>query len=602
MKEKSVWSYDIETLINCFTVAFVNVKTDVAKTFVIWDTMDDSDSLFDFLQDEVKGLVSFNGIGFDRPVMGKIPYLSLMKPNEKAMTLYQNAQSIIVGETYVVKTIHDILEKIPELDLYLMYHFNNEARRTSLKWIQCHMGVSNIMEMPHPHDKPVTEYSQLAQILEYNVNDARTTAQFYNHPKTQSLISLRRWAKETYGIDKYNTSNAHMGEMIFLKNMGEIREPDTSPRVVKIKDLILPSIKFTSATFNQVLEKFKKVSFRTGGDPPEMSISTIFQGMRYDFGLGGLHAVRPNRMYDEHIDSIDVKSFYPRIAIHYKLRPSHLPESFTQVYSKLYDERAAAKDPVVNNGLKEALNSVFGKSNSIYSPLYDPSFTFSITVNGQLLMAMLAERIELAKAGSIIMVNTDGMEVLVRQRENYQAILNDWIKETGMIVSTSNYVRLMIRDVNNYIGINFGGKVKAKGVYEVSKDWTKDPSAAICAIAIEKKLVDNMPIENTIDFFLKNEMYKSFYMFKRAKTGYFKGVALNGIGEFDVQKTVRYLVTNTGFILYQITDAMKSKIHNDAYITMVNDLDDIQDTIEIDRQWYVKETRKMLIENPTSLF
>jgi hypothetical protein len=217
-------------------------------------------------------------------------------------------------------------------------------------------------------------------------------------------------------------------------------------------------------------------------------------------------------------------------------------------------------------------------------------------------MAMLAERIELAKAGSIIMVNTDGMEVLVRQRENYQAILNDWIKETGMIVSTSNYVRLMIRDVNNYIGINFGGKVKAKGVYEVSKDWTKDPSAAICAIAIEKKLVDNMPIENTIDFFLKNEMYKSFYMFKRAKTGYFKGVALNGIGEFDVQKTVRYLVTNTGFILYQITDAMKSKIHNDAYITMVNDLDDIQDTIEIDRQWYVKETRKMLIENPTSLF
>jgi len=43
--------------------------------------------------------------------------------------------------------------------------------------------------------------------------------------------------------------------------------------------------------------------------------------------------------------------------------------------------------------LKLALNGTFGDSNNIYSVFYDPQFTMAITVNGQLMLCMLAERL-----------------------------------------------------------------------------------------------------------------------------------------------------------------------------------------------------------------
>lgn len=598
-----VWAYDIETIINCFTVTFMDVEDESnVFTFGVHDKLDHRPQLRRFINEDVKGLVGFNNINFDRKILNYVCDSSdRLSADTVAKTAYEMAQCIISDMPFIESRRYG---SAPDLDLYLLYHFNNEARRTSLKWIQCHLNMDSIQEMPHPHDKPVTDWSEINEILKYNKNDVLATRRLYKHKKTTSLLDLRKWAKREYGLPNLNISNAHMGEQIFIREVGEYTAPDISVRTINIGKLILPQIEFKSEAFNRVLRHFKKIHFKSDAEKPKMGIKIPFAGMHYVFGLGGLHAVRPDTIWDN-IKSIDVKSFYPNIAIQFDLKPKHMGEKFTKVYRKLYDQRVEAKDPVVNNGLKEALNSVFGKSNSIYSPLYDPDFTFSITINGQLLMAMLAERIEMEQAGMVIMVNTDGMEIKLKDEAKFNQILSDWIKLTRMNVSTGAYSKIMIRDVNNYIAMTFAGDVKTKGAYEVNKDWNKDPSASVCAYAVQRWFVDNIPVEKTIrnveSHHDVNRM-QSFHLYKRAKTGKLYALSPDGSTEIELPKTIRYYISDVGYTLYQITDAMKAKVHADGNVTFLNDLTYDPDRSNVDLKWYIREANKMIVEPEKTFF
>ena len=52
---------------------------------------------------------------------------------------------------------------------------------------------------------------------------------------------------------------------------------------------------------------------------------------------------------------------------------------------------ASEKGSDVNAMLKLALNGVYGDTNNIHSPFYDPLYTMRVTINGQLLLCLLAE-------------------------------------------------------------------------------------------------------------------------------------------------------------------------------------------------------------------
>lgn len=589
-----VWAYDVETILNCFTVTFINVKdendhrqfvvSDALKPLNIADVYPGVQELNRFLKEEVKGLVSFNGINFDAPI------LSAICRTGDEYTAYQMGQRIVSGET-----IRGSVLAIRELDLFLLYHFNNESRRTSLKWIQCHLGMPNIQEMPHPHDRPITSAKELKSVLAYNFNDVLTTVRFFNHSKTQELIQVRKWAKSVYGIECLNTSNAHMGEMIFMKQMGNCPEPDTSEQMISLDSLILKDINFKTPEFQRVLDWFRKQKFSSKDESRKSGCYAIFDGMKYEFGFGGLHAAREESHW-EGVHSLDVKSFYPNLAIRYKFRPAHLGESFTRTYSRLYEQRMASTSPAANAALKEALNSVFGKSNSIYSPLYDPKMMYSITINGQLLMAMLAERMTLNGGGTVVMVNTDGMEILVKDSVAYLNTLEKWKKFTGMPVSMSTYKKLMIRDVNNYIGMSaIGPKVKSKGAYVVDKDWHKDPSMRIAALAVEKWFrQDNASPEQVVKFINKDTPQSDFFMFKRARTG--KMILIDNYGdETDAPKTIRYVVSRTGYTLVQETEKIRSKVHSKGSITLMNNLSDNMEYVDVDYSWYRREALKLIV-------
>lgn len=600
---KQEWAFDIETLINCFTVTFVDVnRPESVSQFVIHSQglRNDANKLVDFLRFTCYDtFIGYNSVSFDMPILKEVYYLCLVdKIDPKAIvdTAYRKAQEMISSEN--PERLYTGICGQQHLDLFRIYHFDNEAKRTSLKWIQCHLNMSNVQDMPHNHDTPVNTMDEIKMILKYNLNDVQATAALYLQPKTKNLIELRDWAIQKYrlGIDR-NTSNSHMGEMIFLSKLGDIPPPDMSDRVIRIEDLILPQIKFTTKPFQQALETFKSMVFNSEEERPKMSFNKVFGGVKYSFGLGGLHAAMEESIISD-VTSIDVKSFYPNLAISFGFYPKHVGPKFVDIYAELYADRMKSTSDVANLGIKEALNSVFGKSNSRFSSLYYPEFTYSITINGQLLMAMLAERIVTEDVGTVVMVNTDGMEVVVTDNDRFEIILEEWKKVTRMAISKSTYNKLCIRDVNNYFGITSGGKVKAKGAYEMNKEFHKDPSAKILTIAIWEYYVNGTSIRDTIK---NHDNINDFFLFKRAKTGKFIGVPSNASEEFDLPKTLRYLITNEGFILYQVTDSMKSKVHSNAYITIMNNLDVIED-IPIDREWYIFEAHKLLITESLTLF
>ena len=588
-------AFDIETLINCFTVVFVNCEDEnETDRFVLHESRDDSESLLEFMDslglDDT--LVGYNSLNFDMPVLYRV--CDLIRSKHPVSNVIR--ESYLMAQSLITE---DVRPKYPvtlfnHIDLFKLYHFDNESKRTSLKWIQCHLDMENVQDMPHPHDVPASS-SQIEMILSYNLNDVRATVKMYNHRKTAELLELRQWAMYKYGLKTgVNTSNSHMGEMIFMSKLGDIPPPDKSSRRINIRNLILPIISFQTSVFQKALERFQKMSFNSSDERPKMSFDVVFKGMKYSFGLGGIHAAK-TESENENVESIDVKSFYPNVAISFGFYPKHAGEAFVTAYKELYADRLSATSTVANLGIKEALNSVFGKSNSEFSPLYYPEFTYSITINGQLLMTMLAER--LSQAGEVIMVNTDGMEVIVKDNDRFTAILEDWKKLTGMTVTRSRYKKLFIRDVNNYIGILENGKTKTKGCYEVDKEFNKDPSGSILPISVLRYYLKGISIEDTI---LNHQDMSDFYMFKRAKTGKLTAVTGNGQKEVNLPKTIRYVASKKGLILFQKTDSMNAKVHADCYITVINDLKDA--SYELDRNWYIREAKKLLIQQKTDLF
>ena len=205
------------------------------------------------------------------------------------------------------------------------------------------------------------------------------------------------------------------------------------------------------------------------------SINTVVDGGQYVYGTGGIHmSIESQTISAEEgwvILDADVRSMYPSISIANNVYPSHLGTTFCKVYKDLYDERSKyAKGSGPNGAIKLALNSVYGKSNSEFSPLYDPQYTLTITINGQLSLSMLAEEL-LGIGCKIIQCNTDGVTAMVPSDkvDNYYQICNDWEKVTGLVLEYAEYSMMALADVNNYIAVYTDGKVKSKGRYEVAQ-------------------------------------------------------------------------------------------------------------------------------------
>ncbi len=291
------------------------------------------------------------------------------------------------------------------------------------------------------------------------------------------------------------------------------------------------------------------------------NLNVVVDGFRFDFGTGGIHGSLTGVIAVENeeyqILDADVSSMYPNLAISNGIYPEHLGQTFCSIYKEMYLQRKSYdKKSAENAMLKLALNGTYGDSNSEFSPLYDPKFTMSITVNGQLSLCMLAERLLKIEGLQLIQVNTDGVTVYMprKHKEQYDVICNQWQKEVKLDLEYADYSKMCVRDVNNYTAIYTDGKVKNKGAYEY-KDlgWHKNHSSLVVAMAVDEYLTKGTDVEsfihrhdNILDFMLRVKVPRSNKLFTIDEFGV----------EVKEQNICRYYVSTNGRKLVKVMPAL----------------------------------------------
>ena len=636
MKEPYV--YDIEQLINCHTNTFKNIYTKGIKQFVIHNLRNDINEYIKFLEEETKILVGFNNLEYDYPLLHYIlinkSYLQNLDPDSINSLLYKESQRIIDAKNngeFVTIRFKD--ELIHQVDLYKIWHYDNKAKATSLKALECHMGFHTVQEMPIHHTTPLYTIEEINQVLLYNLNDVEATYEFYlitrgktENPlyKGKDKLQLRFDVRNKYKIDCLNYNDIKLGTELILKlycnkfdkNPYDVKKLRTYRKYINLKDCLPKWVNFKSKEFKQLQEKFEKTSISNGETKGVVDFSVIYRGIKIDYGTGGAHAGNPG-IYDYRnsnthtIIDLDIDGMYPNLAISQGLYPQHLGKEFIEIYDgEIVSKRTKEKkkpeferDFVIVEGYKLASNGFFGKSNSLDSYAFDPLYTMKTTISGQILISMWIELIcTNIPDAQVIMVNTDGYTTII-PKDKYQLVLDlsdKFCQSINMSYEANEYKFMALRDVNNYIALTSKGKIKHKGCFEIDKELHKDSSFRIVPIALENYYIKGIPVEDTIknhknilDFYgrikIDNRFELEFHSIKNDINNQpFKSIE-------KLQKVTRYLVTKNGGTIYKKDKNNKLIGVNIGYTCNIYNINNSSvDDFNINYLFYIRECNKII--------
>lgn len=650
--EKKVFIYDIETLRNFFSIYFIDRDSNEEKYFIIHESKNEILELVIFLKKNCKGLIGFNNFNFDYPVLHYLLTVIITSYKDKindanyvTELLYTRAQSIInsAKNTMVVWENNQL---IPQLDLFRIHHFDNGAKRTSLKNLEFVMRMSNVEDMPIHHESYINK-DQIKTIIDYNKHDVIATKLFYE--ESLSMVELRKKITLEFGINVMNYNDSRIGETIFLnyiakeygKSPRDIIDIQTPRDSINIGKIILPYIKFDIPEFQGFLNHLKYEKSIVKETKGAIKYKFIYDGAEYSYGLGGIHACTKSGVYKNSkthkIIDIDVASFYPALAIVNGFYPEHLGERFCKIYKDRFDYRLSIKkdkEKKVEAGLwKLALNGVYGKSNDRYSFLYDPQFTMSITVNGQLLLNMLIEHLYKSVSSlKLLQANTDGITVMINREDESMlySVCDIWQDLTGLILEYADYKKMIIRDVNNYIGVldmpekdiypsfpesklydNWYTLHKSKGgAFQVVPEqngtvaYNKNWSFRIIQKALYMYFIYDQPVRKTITE--SNDIFDFCGRYRNTAGWHTEYVNNKGQSQL-LSKTTRYYMGSRGGRLYKVhEDGRKQHIEaNGRTIVYNKHIEQPIEKYEIDYNYYFSAVNKIInnvIDSNMSLF
>jgi hypothetical protein len=617
---KKTWIYDLEVFKEIFTATFIDKDSDETRVFVITKDRDDRKEFFNFLANEVIALIGYNSLHYDSQI---IEYF-LKNRNSTTQQLRDYSDLIILSENRRPDYPEWKLT-IPQLDLFKINHFDNKNRRTSLKWCEYGMDLENIEEIPDTLD--------LESVLYYNLNDVIATKKLYYLSKP--LIETRKSLTKKYQLNMMNYSNTKIGSELLLhlyclktnKDKNLVKQLRTPRDIMYGKDIVFDYINFESYEFNQILKYFKNqiiTSTKKSKDEDELNIK--YKNFEYVYGKGGIHGSLTNVCITSDEENIiidaDVSSLYPNIAIANELFPEHLGKEFFEVYNDdIVKVRIAEKkkkelgDKAVVDGFKESANATYGNSNQEHSWLYDPLYTMRTTINGQLIITMLCERLvnEIPKL-QMIQANTDGITVKFNKKyiDLYYQICNEWMILTKWELEYAEYSKMVIENVNNYLAVYTNGKTKCKGRFEFENiPLHKNKSYSIIPRAIYNYFVKNIAIEDTI------RNHKNIYDFcagvkassspEKGKSKFVLYQVIDGkLERKKLSKIVRYFVSKRGgYLIKEYADnttaqveapIMKgNKLIKEWKVTYFNNYYELPiEEYNIDYSYYISKAREII--------
>ena len=486
----------------------------------------------------------------------------------------------------------------------------------------------------------------IPDMMHYNLNDVYIVCEIVRLNPDE--IKSRYAVSKTYQVDVLNSSRSKTADTLFEKFYSKFSGLDpsqwkgksTERTAMSFKKVIFPFIKFKTPELQALLtELYNTTIYRTSKDAfsKEVKIGNV----TYNLATGGIHSQdRPMEVWSTTdfppftlptggreqrkftILHWDIASFYPSIMSVHKVAPEHMSKSaFCNLVTWMKDTRVAAKHSkedyidgipkdVLALVLKIVINSIYGKFGFEKGDLYDRLAVLKVTVNGQLMILMLCEELEM-NGIQVISANTDGIMVKVYedQTEIFNQIADNWQQVTGMSADADIVHSLIARDINNYIA-QFRTKDKKTGENKLkleykgalnplmySIDLSKGYDMPIVAQAVSDYFLKKIPIMDTLqsatnilDFCKTQNVGRQFHV-EETKV-------INGKVEHIIcQRYVRFYVSNRGVVIEKVHNdsGARSRLAAGSVVTVLNTLDDKDIALrDINFRYYYQECIKII--------
>lgn len=541
-----------------------------------------------------------------------------LSPLEICLRIKQFSNEVIERSHYEMRPYYYNFD-LPQCDIFKIHHFDNDARKTGLKWCEFSIDFENVEECPVPFDKENLTREDILEIVKYCHNDVSATVELFKFTRGETENEIYKGkdkvADRIAVMDEYkfpiqcmSWSDVKIGDEINKKVYKDLskrtdkeiydakrnRKPRSS---FTFKQCIPSYIEFVTPEFQAFFEMMKKEKVRLGGDVEskkkvKKGFPFTYNNTTYIIAQGGIHSNEKNRIIipksTECLMDADVGSQYPHAIIKRRLYPSHLGEYWLVGFKKNRDERLFKKawaKKELDQGLKKRAEGVadmlklalngggFGMLNMRESWQYDPFCAFSCTIGNQFEILMLVESMELNNI-HVISANTDGIVCLFDRSllSKYNELCTAWeIKvgnsEQGKLEFTE-YSKMYQSSVNDYIAINADPKetdpkkkIKKKGDFVTDVELHKNKSRRIIPIAMERYLLKNIPVETTV------MSHRNIFDFcigaKASKDYHYESYDRNGNAEV-YHRMIRYYVSKDGRKLKKIKNEGSEADGNDV--------------------------------------
>lgn len=556
-----IWIYDFEVFKKFWMIVLIEYNTN-EKVII----KNNRDELIKFYEEHAKDIfVGYNSRGYDQFIFKGI--LNGQSP-------WEINKGIIVDGNSGYKVTRN----------FNKYHFNNFDIQTgfhSLKQLEGFMGSSiKESDVDFKITRPLTA-EEIDLTEQYCIHDVEETAKVFTELRQEFDSQLLLIEAFDLDMDKFNKTKAQLSAHV----LGAKRSIPWTDEF----DLSFPDTLILSDKYKYILDWYK--------DELNMDYSkklkTTISGVPHVFAWGGIHGALLNYIDEGEFIMSDIASMYPALMIEYDYLSRNVMEP--QKYKEIRDTRIELKKKKDKKQLplKIVLNSTYGAMKDKFNDLYDPLMANNVCVAGQLLLLDLIEKVE--PYGDLIQSNTDGILVKLYkgQRNNYINACDEWCRRTRLDLEHDDYVKVVQKDVNNYIIVEPNGKYKSKGAY-VKKLSEIDYDLPILNDALINYFIHDIPIEDTINSSNDLRKFQQIVKISRKYIGAFHG-------EIPIHERVIRVFASTkesdeGIFKKKTTDATYEKVpktpeHAFIYNESVNDM---APPCHLDREHYIEMAKGRL--------
>lgn len=608
------------------------LETIPKKRFVLYED-DDTDlfSLLYWLQQKAD-YFGYNNRKYDRLMLSALLmyYNQFDKPSKLITFLYETSQRVIRSSNNDTLWTDNFTSFIlrnnvafRDLDLFQIFrldHYHKSLKQTSIniKWynlkeytmppigdLDRHYYHERLPEAKGMTDRELNIHYRnvferfipkeyLNEMADYNDNDVYIVAELIR--MNQEEVLLRYRISEEYKVDVYSASRSTIADKVIVKLYSKFTglhpkafiDTKTIRRKILVSEILSDKIAFSTPELNDILSGIRSLTLK--GEKGEFDREFTFMGTSYTIATGGLHSNEIPSVYVENSDSIivdrDVASYYPNMIRSLKVCQKHLiPKAWFRIADTIVDERLEHKHLAKDKSLdvmerdkhataaaclKIVANAgIFGKMGSEKSFLCDKKAMYQVTINGQLFLLMLIEKLELAGI-HVISANTDGIVTIVPRELEQTAddICHWWEKHLGLELEFTYYTKYVTEGVNSYLTVKRGGSSKFKGRMNPKmflEDLSKGYNSPIVAKCVTEYFINGTPVMET----LRNA--KSILDFCRTQNVNhkyrleFTHVVDGKIRTDVVQRNTRFYISSTGGTLMKV-ESMGWNEHNEEQV------------------------------------